>query len=116
MPRLVIRCVVLMALLCGTARGAAPGTRAHFLVLTSDWERVAPLTSVDVTYGPAVDVGGRALLWWQIDARAGEDEKAAPLFSVRCLSERDPLASADGGLNVVRYSLRPSAAGPALEY
>src|SRR5689334_19522572 len=88
---------------------AAPaGTRAHFLVLTSDWERVAPLSSVDVTYGPRVDVGGRGLTWWQIDARSGEDEKGAPLFSVRCLSERDPLAAAaDQGLNVARYSLRP---------
>src|SRR6266700_6074110 len=92
---------------------AAAGTRAHFAVLTSDWERAAPFASVDLTYGPSVDVGGRALIWWQVDARAGEDEKAAPLFSVRCLTERDPLATPDGALNVVRYALRPSATGPA---
>jgi hypothetical protein len=85
-------------------------------MLTADWERVAPLTLVDVTYGPSVEVGRRALIWWQVDARAGEDEKAAPLFSVRCLTERDPLATPDGALNVVRYALRPTATGPALEY
>ncbi len=99
----------------------APGTHAHYLVLTGKTGTAPPFASVDVVYGPRETAGSEEQVWWQLEARpeAKEGENPAPLFRLRVLSRFDPLEARPGhldSLRIARYVLRIDATGETLEY
>ncbi|MBI4606208.1 MAG: hypothetical protein HY721_29935 [Planctomycetes bacterium] len=100
----------------------APGTHGHYLVLTGKTHAPAPFASVDVVYGPREKLAaGREALWWELSARprapeGKEAEAQAPLFRLRVLTRRDPLASPAEPLDFLRYVLRLDRTGETLEY
>jgi hypothetical protein len=98
-----------------TARAAPPGTTASFTVLSSDPERAAPFAAIDLVYGASERANGQTQQWWQLEALASDDAKVPPLFTLRLLTNRDPLAVSDTPLIFLRYQLR-TPGGQTVEY
>ncbi|MBI4584832.1 MAG: hypothetical protein HY717_12525 [Planctomycetes bacterium] len=101
-----------------------PGAHGHFLALTGKTNTPPPFADVDLYYGPrekiSTPAGEEEALWWQLEARPeakeGEPRPAAPLFRLRALTSRDPLADEAEPIRFHRYLLRLEAAGEAFEY
>jgi len=98
------------------ADAPAPGTHAHYAVLTADWDGPAPFAAVDIVYGPKEQVRGRECQWWQMELRKENDLKSTPLMAIRVLGSRDPPGDASEPMRVERYVLNVPAAGQVLEY
>ena len=93
--------VAMLGLLAGspTLAGPAPepGSHGHYLVLTGKTHTPPPFASADVVYGPREEVGPDVWLWWELSARTEASHEAPPLFRLRCLTSRDPLAAETEG-------------------
>lgn len=94
----------------------SPGTVGHYAVLSCRVDTPPPFGFVDVLCGPREHVGNADCAWWQLDVRAGDDTRAAPLVQVRALTSRSPLAGASEPLRFERYLVRIPQAGETLEY
>lgn len=93
-----------------------PGTHAHYLMLTATPHATPPVVAVDVVYGPREEVKGTRYVWWRLEGRMADDFKAEPLFSLRALTSRDPLAHTTEALDFERYILRIHSTTETLEY
>lgn len=88
-------------------RAPEPGRHGHFLVLTGKTHAPPPFASVDIVYGPREEVDGATWLWWELSARAESSVDSQPLFRLRALTSRDPLAPRTAPTG-------PAASGPAV--
>lgn len=116
--RILCSALPLFALECAAqaVESPKPGTHAHYAALTADWDGPAPFAAVDVVYGPREQVRGRECVWWQLEVRKDADVKTEPMFSLRVLSDADPVADRAGPIMIERYILRIPSAGETLEY
>ncbi|HAK96911.1 MAG TPA: hypothetical protein DCM87_18460 [Planctomycetes bacterium] len=101
-----------LAALCGAGSAfcAAPLSHAWYRVLPADEGNGPPFHAVAFAYGPAAD-GGVA---WELEVRKEDAPAEAPLFALRCVTARDPLAGVLDPREFTRYRLRIGAR--ALEY
>jgi hypothetical protein len=105
----------LLMLVAANATATAPGTHAHYLVLTTMNKTPAPFAAVDLVYGPVETVEGKSACWWQLGLRAQEGDKE-PSFQIQALTSRDPLARAAEPLKFYRYILQVADTQEVLEY
>ncbi|GMU24728.1 MAG: hypothetical protein AMXMBFR13_48000 [Phycisphaerae bacterium] len=98
------------------AAGPAPGTRGHYRGLPAEPHAVVPFEAVDFTYGALPDGAPDGAVLWQLEVRAKDDGGTAPLFQLRALTSRDPLADSAEPLTFLRYLLRIPETNEALEY
>ncbi len=93
---------------------AEPGTRLHYLALSTATEIAPPFTAVDFVYGPHAQSPAKGQ-WWQIEIRTNAESATPPLCVVRAQSAADPLNSRSP-IEFIRYQLRIAATGETLEY
>ncbi len=103
-------------LLGAASQPPGPGSHAHFAVLTGEWRVPAPFASVDMVYGPREVVNGTEFVWWQLQARREPDPKSPPMFTLRALTDADPLADGRPPLLFHRYILQFPGTQQVLEY
>jgi hypothetical protein len=92
-----------------------PGTCGHYAVLTGKVHTPPPFDFVDIVYGDMEQISEREFIWWQLSAyaQAGDD---TPLFTLRAMTSRDPMAESDETIYFRRYMLRIHETGETLEY
>ncbi len=108
--------LALSYLRCQAEETPAPGTHGHYAVLTATPHQPPPLAAVDVRYGPREEIEGIEHIWWELEVRAEDDPKAAPLLQLRALTREDPLRAEGEDLHFVRYLLRTATTSETLDY
>lgn len=109
---------LLAAVTCGGSASPAapePGVHGHYLVLSAISKSPPPFEVVDLVYGPRETIDGRPCVWWELSARA-KDDGDEPLFRLRVLSSRDPLAESADRMQVEQYILRIPETKETLAY
>ncbi len=94
----------------------APGTHAHYTVLTATPHEPPPFEAVEFLYGHREDRDGTPHVWWQLEVRAEDTSDAPPLFQLRALTREDPLRESLGDLHFARYILRIPQTGETLDF
>ncbi|MBN1422394.1 MAG: hypothetical protein JXP34_26700 [Planctomycetes bacterium] len=100
------------AIAMALSAGPAPGTHAHYRVLTAQPHTPPPFDVVDVVYGPREGDG----VWWQLSVRKKDDGQGEPILRLRALTPGDPLAGGSAPRRFDRYILRIPETGETLDY
>ncbi len=98
-----------------TAASPPAGTHGHYRALPGEPDAKLPFQVVDFTYGPAPGAGADSVTW-QLSVRGQADGDAPPLFTLRAITSRDPLADSADSLVFLRYQLAIPETGESLEY
>lgn len=96
-------------------RSPEPLTHARYRVLPGEPKGTPPFDVVDFTYGPRRSLGN-ARVAWQIRVGKEGEPKEQCLFTLRAMTNRDPLADSAEPLEFLQYQLAPSGQQEALEY
>lgn len=113
--RCILPCLLIAVVSVGQA-APEPGTHAHYLVLTSSVGNAPPFPVVDFIYGTSEQIDGKDYIWWQMEIRAEDKWEVEPVFTVRALTSRDPLAASDKPLEFGRYLLSIGETDETYEY
>ncbi len=109
-----------MSSVAGAAEVESPaettGLRARYLALTAQPHAPAPFVSVDFIVGPEERVSGGLWRWWQLEVRTNAEQRVAPLFQLRGLTDRLPVVRPQGSVEFMRYLLRLPDLDETLDY
>ena len=92
----------------------ATGVEAHYLVLPGGHREKPPFEVVIFTRGPSEG----SSRWWELSVFPSRDSETEALFRLRCLTDRDPLARAQGEKNLrfFQYRLLVPGGDPPLSF
>ncbi|HET6385951.1 MAG TPA: hypothetical protein VFJ58_21375 [Armatimonadota bacterium] len=105
---------LLASFACSAVAAPAPGTRGEYAVLSAKTGAPPPFQSVEILYGPRERVGGHDDFWWQLVAR--NDPAGPTLFTLRALTNGDPMKISPARLTFDRYVLHLPDTRESLEY